>query len=76
MTLSGSGGNFTSTAIITTDDGLSGTCRFDKPVPPGDYTLDLSRFQLRQGITIAKEPKDRMTATLTFTKRGLVIDIR
>lgn len=76
-TISGSGGTFTSTAITTDDAGVKGTCRFNTPLPPGDYTFSLGRIGVSQKITIAKEPKTSLSAILTFTRAGsLVIDVR
>jgi hypothetical protein len=41
LVLQGSAGRFTSSHITTTDN--SGSCNFG-PVPPGEYTLDMSKI--------------------------------
>lgn len=76
-TISGPGGTFTSTPISTDEAEVKGNCRFTAPLPPGEYTFTLSRLSMSHKITIAKEPKTALNATLTFTRDNqLTIDVK
>lgn len=70
-TLTGPNGNFTSTPILTSEAGDSGTCRFTSPIPPGEYKFNLSRVMSQSPtITIEKKPVTAITVILTFKKSG------
>lgn len=69
-TLTGTNGNFNSTAIDTDEAGLRGSCKFTTPIPPGEYTLNLSRLKVSQPITVQKKAVTAFTVILTFTKSG------
>jgi ABC-type amino acid transport substrate-binding protein len=69
-TLTGANGSFNSTPIDTDEAGVKGSCRFTTPIPPGDYTLNLSRLKVSQPITVQKKAVTAFTVILTFTKSG------
>jgi len=69
-TLTGTNGNFNSTAIDTDEAGIRGSCKFTTPIPPGEYTLNLSRLKVSQPITVQKKAVSAFTVILTFTKSG------
>jgi ABC-type amino acid transport substrate-binding protein len=75
IVLVGAAGTFTSTAISTDEAGVSGGCKFPNPIPPGDYTLNLSRISLSRAIKIEKKAVTSMTITLKFSGKGLDIEV-
>jgi len=74
--LVGAGGTFTSTPISTDEAAVRGSCKFPNPIPPGDYTFNLSRIGLTRAITIEKKAVTSMTVTLTFSGKGLDIEVK
>jgi ABC-type amino acid transport substrate-binding protein len=76
IVLVGAVGTFTSTAISTDEAGVSGGCKFPNPIPPGDYTLNLSRISLSRAIKIEKKAVTSMTVTLIFSGKGLDIEVK
>jgi polar amino acid transport system substrate-binding protein len=74
--LVGAGGTFTSTPISTDEAAVHGSCKFPNPIPPGDYTFNLSRIGLTRAITIEKKAVTSMTVTLTFSGKGLDIEVK
>jgi ABC-type amino acid transport substrate-binding protein len=69
-TLTGANGTFNSTPIQTDDAGVKGNCRFNSPIPPGEYKFNLSRIGVSQPIVIEKKAVTSFTVILTFTKSG------
>jgi len=76
IALVGAAGTFTSTAISTDEAGVSGGCKFPDPIPPGDYMLTLSRIRVSRPIKIEKKAVASMTITLTFSGKGLDIEVK
>jgi len=52
LTLVGPNGKFTSGPILT--NGSRGSCKFSTPVPPGEYSLNMSILKLNTTIKIPK----------------------
>jgi ABC-type amino acid transport substrate-binding protein len=75
-TLTGPGGNFTSTAINTNEAGTGGTFKFPTPIPPGEYKFNLARIKVSENITIQKEPKTSLSVTMTFGVKSLSIVVK
>jgi ABC-type amino acid transport substrate-binding protein len=75
-TLTGSGGNFTSTAINTNDAGTGGTFKFSSPIPPGEYKFTLARINVTATITIEKKPVTSLSVTMTFGASGLAMVVK
>ncbi len=69
FTLSGDGGSFPSSPILT-DDAGSGRVSFPSPIPPGNYTLSLGRIGMRAPLTIPKTAVDAMTFNVIFLASG------
>jgi ABC-type amino acid transport substrate-binding protein len=74
ITMVGANGSFQSTPILTDDAGVKGSCKFTKPIPPGEYKFTLSRIGVTQSLTVARDPVTAMTLILTFSAKGIVID--
>ncbi len=75
-TLTGPGGNFTSTAINTNEAGTGGTFKFPNPIPPGEYKFTLARINVTATITIEKKPVTNLSVTMTFGTGGLAMVVK
>jgi len=63
--LQGANGRYSSTPIET--DGVSrGTCRFTQPVPPGDYTLNISILGLTANVPVPELSQKSLSMTLNI----------
>jgi len=71
--LTGPGGTFKSTPITVDENSVRGSCRFSNPIPPGDYTIVLSRINAKANLTVEKRPVTAMTLTVTFNSRGELV---
>ena len=71
--LIGPGGSFKSTPITLDENLVRGTCRFTAPIPPGDYTIILSRIGAKANLTVEKRPVTSMTLTVTFNSQGQLV---
>ncbi|MDR1726808.1 MAG: transporter substrate-binding domain-containing protein [Acidobacteriota bacterium] len=64
IVLSGANGTFQSGYIIT--DGNHGSCRFNTPVPPGDYTLTFRALGMNARVTIPAEAKSSLAMSVNI----------
>jgi polar amino acid transport system substrate-binding protein len=71
--LTGAGGSFKSTPIITDEAAVRGSCRFTVPIPPGEYKFSLPRIGASATLTVEKKPVTAMTLVVTFNSKGLDI---
>ena len=62
--LQGAKGTYTSTYIMT--EGNRGTCRFATPVPPGDYTMNVSILGMTAKVTIDERPQSSLAMTVNI----------
>jgi ABC-type amino acid transport substrate-binding protein len=76
LVLEGPSGTYQSTPILT--EGNSGNCRFTKPVPPGEYKLNMDIFKTTTTVQIQKFPKDALSMTIDYIsdKDGIRIEIK
>ena len=73
--LQGPNGTFRSTAIET--DGVSrGSCRFAQPVPPGDYTLNISILGLTANVSISESLQTSLSMTVNIDASRVTIAFR
>ncbi|MBM3790826.1 MAG: amino acid ABC transporter substrate-binding protein [Acidobacteria bacterium] len=72
--LVGAGGRFVSEHIVTS--GNRGPCRFAKPIPPGDYKLNMSIFQMSVDIKIPEKAVNSVIFDMNITSRGVNITER
>ena len=66
VVLEGSSGTFQSTPIRT--DGHKGKCRFDQPIPVGNYNLKFDVFKLNTPITIPNMIQPTITMKMDLSK--------
>jgi hypothetical protein len=59
LSLTGPNGRFTSTPILT--NGPRGSCKFNTPVPPGEYSLSMPIFHLNTTIKIPQSAASSVT---------------
>ncbi len=72
LVLVGNSGTFQSTPILT--NGPRGACKFNNPIPPGDYSLDMSILRLRgTKVTIPKLPLRSITLDMNIGASSLTI---
>lgn len=62
--LEGASGRYESTPILT--EGNHGTCRFVRPVPPGEYRLNISILRLVTTVPVPNYPKTSLTMDLNI----------
>ncbi|MBN2241272.1 MAG: amino acid ABC transporter substrate-binding protein [Acidobacteria bacterium] len=76
LVLQGTGGTFRSTPILT--EGNSGNCRFNTPMPPGDYKLDMmSIFKTAATVTVQEYPKTALDMLINVSdKDGIMIEVK
>jgi len=75
LVLEGSGTRFESSPILT--EGNTGRCRFNSPVPPGDYKLDMRIFQTEAILTVPDLPKSTLSMSMDIsTQKGIDIKIK
>ncbi len=67
--LTGAGGSFSSQPILTS--GARGAARFPTPIPPGDYRLVFSIFQMSEQLTIPARASRTITYDMNITSRGV-----
>ncbi|MDR0310288.1 MAG: transporter substrate-binding domain-containing protein [Acidobacteriota bacterium] len=72
--LQGANGTYRSTPIET--DGVSrGSCRFTQPVPPGNYTLNVSILGLTANVKVDELPKSSLSMAVNIAS-GITITLR
>ena len=62
--LQGANGTYQSTPILT--EGNRGECRFAQPVPPGDYTMNISILGLTAKVPVPEYPKKALSMTVNI----------
>jgi len=66
LVLNGTSGAYQSTPILT--DGNKGNCKFTRPVPPGEYMLNLSILKMTAKVPVPPLPKLTLTLDLKIAK--------
>jgi ABC-type amino acid transport substrate-binding protein len=66
LVLEGEGGRYQSTPILT--EGNSGKCRFNTPVPPGEYTLDISILQMKTTVPVPELSKKSLSMKMRIAR--------
>ena len=66
LVLQGPTGSYRSTPIIT-DGERRGTCRFIQPVPPGNYTLNISILGMSQNVPVPDYAKTALALQLDIS---------
>jgi beta-lactamase regulating signal transducer with metallopeptidase domain len=66
LVLEGDNRTYRSTPILT--DGGEGQCKFDRPIPVGDYTLKVSIFNITVPFSIPDLPKNEITLKINLAK--------
>ena len=75
LVLEGASGKYQSTPILT--EGNKGNCKFNTPIPPGEYKLNMSIFQTTATVTIQEYPKTTLAMTMSVSKeKGIVIEVK
>ena len=76
LVLQGPGGTFRSTPILT--EGNRGNCKFTRPIPPGDYKLDMkSIFNTTATVTVQEFPKTTLDMLINYSdKDGILIEVK
>jgi ABC-type amino acid transport substrate-binding protein len=64
INLVGANGTFASTPILTS--GNRGSCRFNAPIPPGEYRLNIPVFKLNHPINIPKSASRSVTFDMSL----------
>lgn len=71
LVLVGASGSFQSTPILTT--GPRGNCKFNDPIPPGEYKLNMSILRMTTNVTIPKIPSRSLTLDMNIGAGTLTI---
>jgi ABC-type amino acid transport substrate-binding protein len=75
LVLDGPSGRYQSDQIYTT--GNKGTCKFNTPVPPGEYKLDMKIFKTTATVTVQEYPKTTLSMVMDVSKeKGISIDLK
>jgi ABC-type amino acid transport substrate-binding protein len=76
LVLQGPGGTFRSTPILT--EGNRGNCRFTKPIPVGEYKLDMMNiFKTTATVTVQEFPKTTLDMLINVSdKEGILIEVK
>lgn len=64
LVLNGPSGSYQSTPILT--EGNSGNCRFSRPVPPGDYTLNFSILGMTAKVSVPLLAKSSLSMNISI----------
>jgi ABC-type amino acid transport substrate-binding protein len=73
LVLQGPGGEYKSDYIRTS--GNRGNCKFNQPIPPGDYKLTMDIFQMTTTVSIQEFPKSTMTMVMNISTGGISITV-
>ena len=73
LVLQGPGGTYKSDYIRT--NGNRGNCKFNQPIPPGDYTLTMNIFKMSTTVSIQEFPKSTMTMVMNISTGGISITV-
>jgi glutamine transport system substrate-binding protein len=75
LVMEGAGAKYQSTPILTT--GNSGKCKFNTPVPPGVYKLDMKIFQTTATVTVPNLAKSTLSMSMDVSReKGIDINIK
>jgi len=72
--LVGEGGRYVSDHIMT--EGNTGRCRFNTPVPPGDYTLDISILQMQTTVPVPELSQKSLAMNMRIASSGTTITFK
>ncbi len=71
LVLVGNAGTFQSSPILTS--GNKGNCKFDRPIPPGEYKLNMSILRMTTTVTIPKMPTRSIALDMSIGAGGVTI---
>ncbi len=74
LVLRGDAGTFQSTPILTS--GSRGNCKFNNPIPPGEYKLDMTILRMTTTVKIPKLPTRSLAMDLSIGSAGVNINVR
>lgn len=75
LALQGPSGTYKSEPILT--EGNRGTCKFSRPIPPGDYKLNMSPFiKTVTDVPVPEEAKSALSMVMNIGARGIEISFR
>jgi len=74
LVLVGASGTFQSTPILT--NGSKGNCKFNNPIPPGEYKLNMSILRMTATVDIPKMPTRNITLDMNIGSSGVTITPR
>jgi ABC-type amino acid transport substrate-binding protein len=66
LVLEGEGGRYESTPILT--EGNNGRCRFNNPVPPGEYSLNISILQMQTTVPVPPLSKKALSMNMRISR--------
>jgi hypothetical protein len=69
LVFEGTNGKFESTPILT--EGNKGNCKFAKPLPPGDYKLNMNIIKLTKVVTVPDLAKTALTLDMKVSAGGM-----
>ncbi len=75
LVLEGTSGKYQSQPILT--DGNKGHCRFNQPVPPGDYRLNMTILRMTTTLTVPPLAKSALTMEMNIREgRDIAITLK
>jgi len=74
LVLEGASGAYQSTPILT--EGNSGNCKFAKPVPPGEYKLNMSILRMTAKVPVPDLAKTTLGMDLNISGSGISIQFK
>jgi arginine/lysine/histidine/glutamine transport system substrate-binding and permease protein len=74
LVLQGAAASYSSEPILT--DGNKGSCKFNTPVPPGEYKLAMTILKMTTVVNIPKLPKSAIMLDMNITASGVTINAR
>jgi ABC-type amino acid transport substrate-binding protein len=74
LVLEGESGRYESTPILT--EGSRGNCKFTRPVPPGDYKLNMSILRMVAKVPVPDLPKTSLVMDLNISGGGISIQFK
>ena len=74
LVLEGADGKYQSTPILT--EGNKGNCRFNQPVPPGDYRLAMNIFKMVTKVTVPDLAKASLAMDMKVASGGISITLK
>jgi ABC-type amino acid transport substrate-binding protein len=74
LVLEGQDGKYQSTPILT--DGNKGNCKFNQPVPPGEYRLAMNIFKMVTKVTVPDLAKSSLLMDMKVSSGGISITLR